>query len=107
MLPKSAYEDVLINFFRSLLIVVSIVSFSPQINRIRHEAGCAGISIFYVLFNLIVTTYNLTVMLCAVTDSDLVQKPPGLLDWLNVAQFAATWLCQLTLYVQEYLAMLR
>lgn len=85
-------------------MVASIASFGPQLQALRRNADSAGISVYYVLFNLIVATHDLALLVSANIDWEgnfLVEQPPAAQDWLNVAQFLVTWLGQLVLYVSR------
>lgn len=56
----------------------------------------------YLLFNLIVTTYNFTLILhvaILVEDTIWLKRPADAGDWLNLAQFAVVALGHLILYV--------
>lgn len=56
----------------------------------------------YLLFNLIVATYDLTLILHGVLfmeDTIWFRRPAGVEDWLNLAQFTVTALGQFVLYV--------
>jgi hypothetical protein len=88
----------------SLLFIASAASFVPQVRRIKHDSDCAGISVISVLSNLVVATYNFSLLLAAAIDwegSFLSQQPPDARDWLSHAQFAVVWLGQLVLYVSK------
>lgn len=55
----------------------------------------------YLLFNLIVATYNMTLILHAVIsveDTIWFRRPAAMGDWLDLAQLAVTALGQLILY---------
>lgn len=80
----------------------STASFVPQVTRIRNNEDCTGISVYYVLFNLIIATYNFALILFAMIEwegSFITQQPPDARDWLNFAQFSVAWLGQLLLQV--------
>ena len=76
-------------------MVVSLLSFLPQISRIRTKDDTSGISQAYVLFNFIVATYHFIVMLHLVAinpaSNGLVHHPPNFEDWLDFVQFAVVW----------------
>jgi len=84
----------------SILVVASIASSAPQINLIRHHGNCTGISLSYLLFNLVVATYNFTLILYAATDGEdtiWFRQPSDAGDWLNIAQFSVAALGHLVL----------
>ncbi|KXS95428.1 hypothetical protein AC579_9539 [Pseudocercospora musae] len=71
--------------------MLSPASFLPQIKHIKAIRDCAGISILYILFNLLVTTYQSVLFLHVVArhwqGRILVHQPPDLRDLVNLAQF--------------------
>jgi hypothetical protein len=85
--------------------VCSIASFAPQVSRIKNIGTCAGISVYYVLYNLIIATYDFALMLSAAINweqgSFIIPERPDVRDWLNLAQFSVTWLGQLFLCVSR------
>lgn len=86
--------------FRSLLVVAPVASFAPQINLIKTDGDCTGISVFYVVFNLIVATYSFSLLLAAGIDwkgNFLFNQPPDARDSLNMAQFTVTMVGHLVL----------
>lgn len=84
-------------------MLCSIASFAPQVTRIRNNGACDGISVYYVLYNLIVATYNFALMLSAAINWEeggfIMPERPDVRDWLNLAQFTVVWLGHLFLYV--------
>lgn len=81
----------------------SIASFAPQVNRIKSIGACTGISVYYVLYNLIIATYNFALILSAAIEREegnfFMPDRPDIRDWLNLAQFSVAWLGQLFMCV--------
>lgn len=91
--------SVLPNGYRAILLALSVASFLPQFRRILSRQDCTGLSPIYLLFNLIAATQPFTLSLHLVVnhrdyDDSLIQSPPTLGNWLNLAQLAAVWACQ-------------
>lgn len=84
-------------------MIFSIASFAPQVTRIRNNGACDGISVYYVLYNLIIATYNFALMLSSAINwgesGFIMPERPDVRDWLNLAQFTVVWLGHLILYV--------
>ncbi|KAI1367917.1 hypothetical protein F5Y08DRAFT_32118 [Xylaria arbuscula] len=95
------------NWIRILLLILSSLTFLPQILALIHRRDTSGISIYYVLFNLIVSTELFAISFLLITDPTdgtgyFVHDPPDTGDWLNVGQFAticSLWLLIFILYV--------
>jgi hypothetical protein len=90
----------------SLLILLSLTSFLPQICHLRLRNDSSGISLIYILFNLIVATEELTLGYHFIVadyktpyGDGITHDPPTLEDWLNVDQFLVVWLGHLVLSV--------
>jgi uncharacterized protein with PQ loop repeat len=86
----------------SVLVILSSLSFLPQLQRIWQRKDCSGISLYYILFNLIPATeqFILTffILVNAPKDTPLLDgKPPNKGDWLNLWQVTAVWLLFLVL----------
>ncbi|KAI8182797.1 hypothetical protein K4K52_006965 [Colletotrichum sp. SAR 10_76] len=83
------------NWLRIVFLLLTFASFLPQLQRLWSRRDSSGVSLYYVLFNLLVATELLTIdltLLTGVEDSDVfVQQPASLGDWLNLAQFAIVW----------------
>lgn len=79
----------------SVFLLLTFASFLPQLQRLWSRRDSSGVSLYYVLFNLLVATELLTIdltLLTGVEDSDVfVHQPASLGDWLNLAQFAIVW----------------
>jgi hypothetical protein len=86
----------------SILLFLSLGSFIPQYRRIVLKGNGNGISLYYILFNLVSATEQFTLGLHIVVDNRMVfdsviSTPPTAGDWLNFAQFTVVWLCHLAL----------
>lgn len=84
------------------MLLLSAVSFAPQLGRLYSRGDSSGISRYYVLFNLISATEQLTLALALVVNTDdgggsdfFLHRPLTLGDRLNIAQLAAVWLLSL------------
>lgn len=75
--------------------MLSLASFLPQLQLLCLRRNSSGISLYYVLFNLVVTTEIFTIdlaILTGVEGSDIfVHNPASPGDWLNLAQFGIVW----------------
>jgi hypothetical protein len=84
-----------------VLIVLTVLSFNPLLQRLQDLGENTGISLFYLLVNLIVATEQLTIGIVLIAyefGADSVSHhPPMPGDWLNLVQFAAVWLCHIVL----------
>ena len=85
----------------SLLLVCSILSFGPQIHRLLSYGDSSGVSLTYLLLNLMVATYNLTFGLELIAlpfvQEPIAHNPRTVGDWLNLSQLGAVWSCQVVL----------
>ena len=86
----------------SIVLILSVISFIPQYRHILSRGDCNGISLYYILFNLISATEQFTFGLHFVVDNmevmdSIIGTPPTTGDWLNFAQFTVVWLCHLAL----------
>ncbi|KAK0660439.1 hypothetical protein QBC41DRAFT_330939 [Cercophora samala] len=86
------------NWLRVVFLILSLLSFQPQIARLYHRRDSAGISLYYVLFNLIIATELFSISFFHIannryggTDS-FVHDPPSFGDLLNLAQFTVVWM---------------
>lgn len=96
---KAKDEDVLTSGSHRVLIVLSFASFLPQTYRLAQHGSWTGISLAYLLINLIVATEQLTLglHLIVIEANDgaipgIVHKPRTFGDWLNLSQLAVVWL---------------
>ncbi|KAK5172270.1 uncharacterized protein LTR77_003908 [Saxophila tyrrhenica] len=80
------------------------MSFWPQLHLIRARQDTEGISLTYVLINLIVATQQLGLYIHMISfqykgaPAGMINDPPSFGDYLNLTQFAAVWLGHFTLY---------
>ncbi|KAF2671551.1 hypothetical protein BT63DRAFT_452055 [Microthyrium microscopicum] len=96
------------DWLRLLLLIFSLLSFLPQIERIVSRKECSILAPNYILFNLITATEHFAFYLLFIIDYPpptdephddlLVGSPPSTGDYLNLAQFALTALYHLTLF---------
>ncbi|KAL2834400.1 hypothetical protein BDW59DRAFT_156332 [Aspergillus cavernicola] len=82
------------NSLRITLLVLSALSFLPQLQRIWSQKTSAGISISYVLLNLIVATEQFTIIFLLMISapeatSNFTHDPLSTGDWLNFAQISS------------------
>lgn len=82
---------------------MSFASFQPQLRLLWVRRDSSGISLYYVLWNLIVATELFTVSFFYIVNNRVegsqffVHNPPNVGDSLNLAQFALTWMLWLSL----------
>ncbi|KAB8238197.1 uncharacterized protein BDW43DRAFT_321250 [Aspergillus alliaceus] len=92
----------LISNCSSLLLILSIFSFGPQLRCLRQNGDLMGISLAYLLCNVINATEQFTISmsyLFIAGDSDFfIYNPPNAGDWLNFLQLAVTWGLSSTLF---------
>jgi hypothetical protein len=87
-----------------VLIVLSLGFFIHQICRFHLRSDSNGVSITYIVLNLIVATEQFTLGLQLITiDTEgvpdgMVHTPPSAGDWLNLVQFAVVWLGHVVLH---------
>ena len=83
----------------SILIIVSVLCFNPQRQRLQQCGESAGISLFYVLINLIFATGQLVVGVFLLAFE--IALPQGIYNpiggCLNMIQYGLVWLCHLAL----------
>lgn len=80
---------------RSILLLLSFVSFLPQLWLLYKRKDSAGLSFFYVFVNLVVATecflrsfgFDFT----GQNPGLFVHTPPNVGDSINLAQFAVVW----------------
>jgi uncharacterized protein with PQ loop repeat len=92
---------------RSALLLLTFVSFLPQLRLLYVRKDSSGLSLFYVLFNLIVATELFTfsfllVVNCPRDESNglpdlFIHDPPNVGDSINLAQFALVWVLWLVM----------
>jgi uncharacterized protein with PQ loop repeat len=94
-----------IDTISSGLLLLSVVSFLPQIQLLYTRKESPGISLFYVLFNLIVATELFTFSFFCIANHRFeehlphvfVHDPPEIGDFINLAQFALVWVLWLVM----------
>ncbi|KNG81822.1 hypothetical protein ANOM_010266 [Aspergillus nomiae NRRL 13137] len=83
--------DIIPNWLRIILLISSVASFLPQLQRIWYTKQFTGLSLSYVLCNLMSATEQFTLLFFLLVnkteDADVIQKTTG--DWINLAQLAA------------------
>ncbi|KAH8743749.1 hypothetical protein F5883DRAFT_592078 [Diaporthe sp. PMI_573] len=91
------------DLLRIVLLVLSFASFLPQLQLLWLRRDSTGISLFYVLFNLIVITEQFTIDLALITSVDggdiVVHTPATTGDWLNLAQFGTVWVLWVLFFI--------
>ncbi|KAE8371056.1 hypothetical protein BDV26DRAFT_303286, partial [Aspergillus bertholletiae] len=88
------------NWLRIILLILSVASFLPQLQRIWCTKQFTGLSLSYVLCNLMSATEQFTLLFFLLVNqteyTDVIQKTTG--DWINLAQLAAVWMLWLLLF---------
>lgn len=93
---------------RSALLLLSFVSFLPQLWLLYMRKDSAGLSLYYLLFNLIVATELFTLSFLFVVNyareekgkpNMFVHDPPDVGDTINLVQFSLVWVLWLVMYV--------
>ncbi|KAI1116146.1 hypothetical protein F5Y14DRAFT_449324 [Nemania sp. NC0429] len=93
------------DWLRIILAVLSCASFVPQLYVLVIRRGnTSGISLTYVLLNLIVATELFAISFFYTVNKvqryDLfVHKPPNAGDWINLANFAVIWVLWLVIFL--------
>ncbi|OBT49898.1 hypothetical protein VE04_09418, partial [Pseudogymnoascus sp. 24MN13] len=89
---------------RTILIVLTALSFLPQFYQLWSKKDSKGISISYVLANLLVATEQLTLVTYVTINvpesagGTFTHDPLSTGDWLNLVQTFVTWLLFLVLF---------
>ncbi|KAK3937885.1 hypothetical protein QBC46DRAFT_410768 [Diplogelasinospora grovesii] len=92
------------SWLRILLLVLSFASFLPQLRLLWVQRDSSGISLYYVLFNLLVATEQFTLSFFFVVNHRFedtqvfVHTPPDVGDILNLTQFAVVWALWLMIF---------
>jgi hypothetical protein len=89
----------------SILLLLSFISFLPQLRLPYLRKNSSGLSLIYVLCNLIIATELLTVSFVLVVNyateeakpGIFVHDPPDVGDKINLAQFALVWVMWLSM----------
>ncbi|KAL3441324.1 hypothetical protein BJX65DRAFT_313922 [Aspergillus insuetus] len=93
------------DWFRALFILLTALSFAPQLYRIWSTADSTGVSLTYTLLNLICATEQLTVLLIFAFPASpeyegvYVHDPLTVGDWLNIVQLGVVWSLFLILFI--------
>ncbi|PYI34930.1 hypothetical protein BP00DRAFT_363570 [Aspergillus indologenus CBS 114.80] len=90
---------------RIILIILTILSFAPQLYSLWTKKNSTGISLGYVLANLLVVTEDLTKEVYLTLNVPeaaagiFTHDPLNTGDWLNFVQVLVTWALFLTLFI--------
>ncbi|KAH6847196.1 hypothetical protein B0I37DRAFT_374459 [Chaetomium sp. MPI-CAGE-AT-0009] len=95
------------SWLRVVLLLLSFVSFLPQLRLHYLRKDSSGISLFYILFNLIVATELFTFSFFYLVSHSFeehlaqvfVRDPPDIGDFINLAQFALVWVLWLVSFI--------
>jgi hypothetical protein len=88
---RSLRSHLLTSCLSSGLVVLSVLSFMPQIRHIKSRGELTGISLSYILFNLIVTTHLFALSLeWFLIDNE--NQPPNISNRLDTTQFMVFWM---------------
>ncbi|KAK7414982.1 hypothetical protein QQX98_006215 [Neonectria punicea] len=95
--------EVLLNTVKIIFLIISAASFVPQYGLVLSRRDCEGLSLIYLLINLIVATQQLALWLFFIVDHEevdgfLVHSPLTVGDWLNLGQFAVVLIGHLILF---------
>lgn len=94
------------NLLSVLLIVVTIISYIPQYQRLLTVGSSAGLSIASILTMTLVAQVQVATMYYLFTSAPHmrygvpISTPPSTRDWLNLSQILIQWICSLFLYVE-------
>lgn len=84
-----------------ILIVLTILSFLPELRRIITRKSSTDVSLYYVAFSCINATKLPAFLSWCFIFSDqpvhIIRKPYTLGDWLNISQLAIGWFMSLAL----------
>ncbi|RAH54250.1 hypothetical protein BO85DRAFT_480631 [Aspergillus piperis CBS 112811] len=85
------------SWFRILLLGLSIYSYIPQLQLLWKTKNSSGLSINYVLLNLICATEQFLLVLLYNNTPDaepnmFVENPGSLGDWMNLIQITVVWI---------------
>ncbi|KAL2832686.1 hypothetical protein BJY01DRAFT_253794 [Aspergillus pseudoustus] len=89
---------------RIVLLILTAISFIPQLRRLYSKKNSLGLSPSYVLCNLIVATEQFAIifyMMISVPEAfgnSFVHDPHTVGDWVNFAQIIVTWILFLAVY---------
>lgn len=88
--------------WRSVLLILTLFPFLPQLYRIFSRKDSSGISAYYVFFNLISATEQFTIAFFLNMNTHkrcdfFVHDPATAGDWINLAQLGLVWILWLML----------
>lgn len=100
--PFAFFWISLLTRWHSVLLVLTGLSFLPQLRLLWLRRDSSGISPYYVLFNLISATEQFTFAFFFVVNNSegsdaFVNRPPNSGDWLNLIQLALVWVLWLAM----------
>ncbi|KAH8689502.1 hypothetical protein BGW36DRAFT_433501 [Talaromyces proteolyticus] len=92
-------------YFPILLPILSLLSFLPQLRHLWIRKDATGISLYYVFYNLISATEQLTITFTALINNTqgsdfFVHDPPTTGDWINLGQVTVVWLLSLFYFLE-------
>ncbi|KAH7380164.1 hypothetical protein BKA66DRAFT_571239 [Pyrenochaeta sp. MPI-SDFR-AT-0127] len=92
------------NWIRIILVIASVLSFAPQLNRTISRRNSTGISTRYVLLNLISTTEQFALTFYFIVNhfdapDFFVRSPKNAGDWINLVQMSVVLILWLTFFV--------
>ncbi|KAJ5657872.1 uncharacterized protein N7484_001521 [Penicillium longicatenatum] len=92
------------DWLRIILILLSGASYLPQLHRIWVRGNGQGISLGYLLLNLISATEQFTIGFFLLVNHEggtdiFIQTPKTTGDWLNLAQLTVVWVLHLLLFI--------
>ncbi|KAJ5986967.1 hypothetical protein N7451_011332 [Penicillium sp. IBT 35674x] len=92
------------DWLRIILILLSGASYLPQLYRIWVHGDCQGISLGYLLLNLISATEQFTMGFFILVNHEggtdlFVETPVTTGDWLNLTQLTLVWVMHLLLFI--------
>ncbi|TID00315.1 hypothetical protein CH35J_005075 [Colletotrichum higginsianum] len=100
--------NVLPNWARLVLNMLTAASYLPQHHRIREQGHCDGLSLYYLLFHLISATEQFAIgLFLHINDNGFprpdvfVHDPATAGDWFNFAQLAVVWFSSLSLFLNS------
>lgn len=87
----------MLTLFNSLLLGLSIISFLPQLQLLWTTKNSSGLSLCYLLFNLICATEQFLLAFLYNNNPEaepnmFVESPGSLGDWLNLIQITVIWI---------------
>ncbi|PYI06824.1 hypothetical protein BO78DRAFT_429336 [Aspergillus sclerotiicarbonarius CBS 121057] len=92
------------NWLRIVLLCLTTASFLPQLHRIRIQKTSTGLSLLYILLNLLGATEQFTLAFFLTVNAGpepdfFVHFPRSIGDWLNLAQLGVVWVMFLLLFI--------